>query len=124
VSRDTLAILERYHWPGNIRELENVVERAIVLGNADTLEPEALPPMITAPKETQEVGIDIPAGGVDLEATLDRIERRYIQLALERTEGVQTRAAELLKVSFRQFRYKLQKHKPRPQPPATDKVCQ
>jgi len=116
VSRDTLAILERYHWPGNIRELENVVERAIVLGNADTLEPEALPPMLTAPKETQDVGIDIPAGGVDLEATLDRIERRYIQLALERTEGVQTRAAELLKVSFRQFRYKLQKHKPRPQP--------
>ena len=47
---------------------------------------------------------------MDLEATLDKIEHRYIQLALERTGGVQTRAAELLGVSFRQFRYKLQKH--------------
>jgi two-component system response regulator PilR (NtrC family) len=116
VSRDTLAILERYHWPGNIRELENVVERAIVLGNTETLEPEALPPMLTVARDTQDMGIEIPAGGVDLEETLDRIERRYIQLALERTEGVQTRAAELLKVSFRQFRYKLQKHNPRPKP--------
>ena len=116
VSPDTLAILEAYHWPGNIRELENVVERAIVLGNADTLEPEALPPTLTVPRQTQEMGIEIPTGGVDLEETLERIERRYIQLALERTEGVQTRAAELLKVSFRQFRYKLQKHNPRPRP--------
>ncbi len=117
VSPDTLAILERYHWPGNIRELENVVERAIVLGNSDTLEPDALPPTLTAPRDLQDVGIEIPAGGIDLEETLDRIERRYIQLALERTAGVQTRAAELLKVSFRQFRYKLQKHNPRPRQP-------
>jgi two-component system response regulator PilR (NtrC family) len=117
VSPETLAILERYHWPGNIRELENVVERAIVLGNSDTLEPDALPSTLTAPKDLQDVGIEIPAGGVDLEETLDRIERRYIQLALERTAGVQTRAAELLKVSFRQFRYKLQKHNPRPRQP-------
>jgi two-component system, NtrC family, response regulator PilR len=117
VSPETLAILERYHWPGNIRELENIVERAIVLGNSDTLEPDALPTTITVPKELQDVGIDIPAGGVDLEETMDRIERRYIQLALERTAGVQTRAAQLLKVSFRQFRYKLQKHNPRLQRP-------
>ncbi len=117
VSPETLAILERYHWPGNIRELENIVERAIVLGNSDTLEPDALPTTITVPKELQDVGIDIPAGGVDLEETMDRIERRYIQLALERTAGVQTRAAQLLKVSFRQFRYKLQKHNPRLQSP-------
>jgi two-component system response regulator PilR (NtrC family) len=117
VSPETLAILERYHWPGNIRELENVVERAIVLGNSDTLEPDALPTTLTVPKELQEVGIEIPAGGVDLEETMDRIERQYIQLALERTAGVQTRAAQLLKVSFRQFRYKLQKHNPRLQRP-------
>jgi two-component system response regulator PilR (NtrC family) len=117
VSGETLAILERYHWPGNIRELENVVERAIVLGNSNTLEPDALPTTLTVPKELQDVGIEIPAGGVDLEETMDRIERRYIQLALERTAGVQTRAAQLLKVSFRQFRYKLQKHNPRLQRP-------
>jgi two-component system, NtrC family, response regulator PilR len=115
VSPEALAILERYHWPGNIRELENVVERAIVLGNSNTLEPEALPATLTTPRPLHDVGIEIPEGGIDLEATLDRIERRYVQLALDRTAGVQTRAAELLKVSFRQFRYKLQKHNARPQ---------
>jgi two-component system response regulator PilR (NtrC family) len=51
--------------------------------------------------------------GLDLEAVLDRIEHRYMQLALERVGGVQTRAAELLRVSFRQFRYKLQKFQQR-----------
>jgi two-component system response regulator PilR (NtrC family) len=48
--------------------------------------------------------------GVDLEATLARIEQRYIEMALQRTRGVQTKAAELLGVSFRQFRYKVRKH--------------
>jgi two-component system response regulator PilR (NtrC family) len=54
--------------------------------------------------------VEIPEGGLDLEATIDRIEQRYIELALARAGGVQTRAAELLGVSFRQFRYKLHKH--------------
>jgi two-component system response regulator PilR (NtrC family) len=54
--------------------------------------------------------VDLPEEGMDLEATLDGLERRYLQRALERTQGVQTKAAELLKMTFRQFRYKLQKH--------------
>ena len=62
--------------------------------------------------------LELPAEGLDLEATLDRIEQRYMQMALERMGGVQTRAAELLRVSFRQFRYKLQKfHQRRAEPP-------
>jgi two-component system response regulator PilR (NtrC family) len=56
------------------------------------------------------VSLELPAEGIDLEVTLDRIEHRYMQLALERVGGVQSRAAELLRLSFRQFRYKLQKH--------------
>ena len=54
--------------------------------------------------------MDLPEDGLDLEATLDAIESRYLQRALDRTGGVQTKAAELLKMTFRQFRYKLQKH--------------
>jgi two-component system response regulator PilR (NtrC family) len=54
--------------------------------------------------------VDIPEEGLDLEATLDDLERRYLQRALDRTGGVQTKAAELLRMTFRQFRYKLQKH--------------
>jgi two-component system response regulator PilR (NtrC family) len=112
IDPEALATLERYHWPGNIRELENVIERAIVLGGSEVLTPDSLPPDVRRPHDRQDVPVELPAAGLDLEATLDQMERRYIQMALERTGGVQTRAAELLRVSFRQFRYKLQKHKP------------
>jgi two-component system response regulator PilR (NtrC family) len=109
VTPEALAVLEQYHWPGNIRELENVVERAIVLGSSELLEPDALPASLRRPRDRHDVPLELPAEGIDLEAMLDRIEHRYMQLALERVGGVQTRAAELLHVSFRQFRYKLQK---------------
>jgi two-component system response regulator PilR (NtrC family) len=112
IEPEALATLERYHWPGNIRELENVIERAIVLGGRDVLTLDALPPDVRRPAEQRDVPVeDLPAAGLDLERTLDRIEHRYIQMALERTGGVQTRAAELLRLSFRQFRYKLQKRR-------------
>jgi two-component system, NtrC family, response regulator PilR len=107
---DAMTLLESYHWPGNIRELENVVERAMVLGSGEILGADALPPALLTGPDTRDIRIELPASGLDLDDTLDRIERRYIQLALERTGGVQTRAAELLGISFRQFRYKLQKH--------------
>src|SRR6266403_1582692 len=118
VSPEALAVLENYRWPGNIRELENVIERALVLGSGDVLEADALPPDLQQSRATQEVPVEIPADGLDLEATLDQIENRYLQMALARTGGVQTRAAELLRVSFRQFRYKLQKHSQRSPSPS------
>ncbi len=125
ISAESLSILERYHWPGNIRELENIVERAIVLGTGELLSPESLPPHLRAPRDEQAVTVDIPAGGMNLEDTLARIENRYIRLALERSDWLQVRAAELLGLSFRQFRYKLQKYglrggRPGGKPPASD----
>ena len=110
ISPESLAILERYHWPGNIRELENIVERAIVLGNGDFLSAESLPSHLRAPRDERAVDVEIPPTGMDLEDTLARIENRYIRLALERSGWLQVRAAELLGLSFRQFRYKVQKH--------------
>jgi two-component system response regulator PilR (NtrC family) len=109
VTPEALAILESYHWPGNIRELENVIERALVLGSGEMLDTDALPADLRRPRDVQDVPVEIPESGLDLQATLDQIEQRYIQMALSRTGGVQTRAAELLRVSFRQLRYKLQK---------------
>ncbi len=107
---EALAILENYRWPGNVRELENVIERALVLGSGHMLDARALPPDLQRPPDVQDISVEIPEEGLDLEATLSQVEQRYIQMALARTGGVQTRAAELLRVSFRQFRYKLQKY--------------
>lgn len=118
---EALQILERHHWPGNIRELENVIERAIVLGTGEIITPEALPEPVRRQRPTREVEIDIPPDGLNLEAALDQIEVNLLQRALDRTGGVQTRAADLLQMTFRQFRYKLQKHGlHRDKPPARE----
>jgi len=110
VTPEALAILERYHWPGNIRELENVLERAIVLGGGEVLGADALPESVRRERPMKALEVELPEDGMDLEATLDALERRYLQRALDRSGGVQTKAAELLRMTFRQFRYKLQKH--------------
>jgi two-component system, NtrC family, response regulator PilR len=111
VAPDAMGVLERYHWPGNIRELENVLERAIVLGAGDMVSVESLPETLRRERPVKGMeAVELPEDGLDLEATLDTIERGYLQRALDRTGGVQTKAAELLKMTFRQFRYKLQKH--------------
>ena len=111
VTPEAMAVLERYHWPGNIRELENALERAIVLGTGEMVGVDALPDSVRRGRPPREPDVlDLPEEGLDLEATLDDLERRYLQRALERTRGVQTKAAELLRMTFRQFRYKLQKH--------------
>ena len=111
VAPEAMIVLERYHWPGNIRELENVLERAIVLGAGDVLGIESLPETLRRERPVKGMeAVELPEDGLDLEATLDTIERGYLQRALDRTGGVQTKAAELLKMTFRQFRYKLQKH--------------
>ena len=110
VTPEALAILERYQWPGNIRELENVLERAIVLGGGEVLGADALPESVRRERPMKALEVELPEDGMDLEATLDALERRYLQRALDRSGGVQTKAAELLRMTFRQFRYKLQKH--------------
>jgi two-component system response regulator PilR (NtrC family) len=110
VTPEALAVLERHHWPGNIRELENALERAIVLGSGEALGVEALPESVRRERPVRGLEVELNDEGLDLEATLDALERRYLQRALDRTNGVQTKAAELLRMTFRQFRYKLQKH--------------
>ncbi|MBI4594738.1 MAG: helix-turn-helix domain-containing protein, partial [Candidatus Rokubacteria bacterium] len=70
---------------------------------------EALPSHLSAPREIEHWPVELPQTGFSLDEALEQIEQRYVQMALERTRGVQTRAAKLLGLSFRQFRYKLQK---------------
>jgi two-component system response regulator PilR (NtrC family) len=110
ITPEALQVLEGYHWPGNVRELENVIERAIVLGTGENVTAEALPDSVRRQRQPQGMDLDLPEEGLDLDNTLNKLELRLLTKALERSKGVQTRAAELLRLTFRQFRYKLQKH--------------
>ena len=102
-----------WSWPGNVRELENVIERGVILASGDRIDVDALPASVrgaqTLPPQSTAVLDDIPADGLDLEATLESYERRLLEKALARTGGRKKKAADLLKLSFRSFRYRLAK---------------
>jgi len=110
-SSDIIRILSNYHWPGNVRELENVIERAVALGNGECLKPEDLPDNILYPvyPAYQSSTLDLNKG-VDLEKAVTEMETRLIAQALKKAQGNKSKAAELLNLSFRSFRYRLQKY--------------
>jgi two-component system response regulator PilR (NtrC family) len=112
ISRESMALLMDHDWPGNIRELENVLERAVALEATPTILPDSLPPSIRRdmPRPAHATVDALPDGGFDLEAHVKEIERGYIAEALKRAGGVQVKAAELLGMSFRSFRYYVKKY--------------
>ncbi|TDJ09738.1 MAG: sigma-54-dependent Fis family transcriptional regulator [Deltaproteobacteria bacterium] len=103
-----LELLERYRYPGNVRELENLIERAVTLTQADTIELSCLPQALLTRPEPAPRG-EISSAGVDLDALLARYESELLREALEKAGGVKKRAASLLGISFRSFRYRLEK---------------
>jgi two-component system response regulator PilR (NtrC family) len=88
-----------------VRELENLVERALALTTGDVIQPEDLPGYLREPQPAPSGEARLPAEGLDLEAYLDTLRAGMMRQALDRCGGVQTRAAELLGMSFRSFRY-------------------
>ena len=112
ISHDAMELLLLHEWPGNIRELENVLERAVALEATPSILPESLPPTIRGggPRSGGQAAEALPADGFDLEAHVQGIERGYIAQALQRAGGVQVKAAELLGMSFRSFRYYVKKY--------------
>ena len=110
---DALSALNAYRWPGNVRELENAVERAVALESERRVGLSTLPENVrsgqSATPSTDE-GIAETGAGFNLERHLQDIERSHLQRALERADGVQTRAADVLGLSFRQFRYLAKKY--------------
>lgn len=105
-----LKAIMSYPFPGNVRELENLVERCVVLGSR-VIDLDCLPPQVLNYQNVVSPGDDfvIPADGMNLEAYLDGIEKKLLLQALERCGGVKKRAAELLGLSFRSIRYRLAK---------------
>jgi len=117
ISHEAQQLLSAYDWPGNVRELQNVIERAVALEPSPVVLPESLPAHLRAGRAeraaagTSEASLPDLAEGFDLEARGEAFYRHYLALALERAGGVQVKAAEMLGMSFRSFRYYAKKYK-------------
>ena len=118
ISADALTMLEKHPWRGNVRELQNAIERAVALEQTESILPESLPEELRGVRAPVEASSDtaLPelGEGFDLEARGEEFYRHYIALALERAGGVQVKAAELLGMSFRSFRYYAKKYNLKP----------
>jgi two-component system response regulator PilR (NtrC family) len=111
VAPKTMELLERYEWRGNVRELEHTIERAVALERTDQIQPERLPEQITRYNPARiAASFNLPEEGINLTAHLEQLEKTYLLEALQRTNGNQTRAAEILQLSVRSLRHLLDKH--------------
>ena len=106
LSADAVHALEAYRWPGNARELRNVLERLLVLHDDDSITAEHLAPQIQGAEVGRQRGFVLPPEGVDL----DHVEKQLIVQALERSSGNKSKAARLLGVSRDTLRYRLEKY--------------
>jgi len=117
ISDFALKALMEYDFPGNVRELENIIERSVALETGPLILPESLTlshlksRRFKTSKEGPSFEISLPEGGIDLEALLNQIEVSLLKQALERTNGNKTEAAKLLGLNFRSFRYRLAKYR-------------
>ena len=113
ITTEAMRLLENHPWPGNVRELENLIERTVALEPSEIITSASLPEGFLHPAGVSlqaSTEFDLPPEGIDLEAYLEWIGKRLMQQALERTGGVQTRAAELLRMTERSFRYYAKKY--------------
>lgn len=114
IRQESLEALRNFDWPGNVRQLENTIERAVAMETSDVLKVD-LEADHPRPHPVNGSGnghhpANVPVDGMDFEKYVADIERSLIESALQQSGGVQTRAAELLKVSYRSFRHLLKKY--------------
>jgi two-component system response regulator PilR (NtrC family) len=112
ISEEAMGRLVNYSYPGNVRELENIIERAVALESSSAILPESLPPVVF--EKPSEIAlreeIELPPAGLDLEEVVGGIEKGLLLKALQNARGVKKEAAKLLKISFRSLRYRLKKY--------------
>jgi DNA-binding NtrC family response regulator len=109
VSREAMDALLRYDYPGNVREMENILQSAIVLAREDVITTDDLPPVVR--RHAEEEGLTFHSFEGSLPQQVELLERRLIEEALRAEGGVQVKAAERLGISERTLRYKLDKHR-------------
>jgi two-component system response regulator PilR (NtrC family) len=115
IDGEAMRALLAYDYPGNVRELENILERATIIETKDVISFASLPPNVTkfgsqAPEPVSLYPEIFDVEGASLDKVVDRIEKDLLLKALERAEGNKTEAAKLLNISFRSLRYRLDKH--------------
>ncbi len=113
LSPESLTAMKGYDWPGNVRVLENTIERAVAMSTEDELRvslPNSGSSSMSSASGPGALGVVLPPGGVDLERYIADVEKSLLQSALRRSNGVQTRAAEILKLSYRSFRHMMKKY--------------
>jgi two-component system response regulator PilR (NtrC family) len=115
IDGEAMRALLAYEFPGNVRELENIVERATIMETKNVISLASLPPNVTKIVIAGQASVNgfqelFPDDGVFLDTEMDRLERSYLEKALEKTGGSRTDAAKLLNISLRSIRYRLQKH--------------
>ncbi|MBM4305071.1 MAG: sigma-54-dependent Fis family transcriptional regulator [Deltaproteobacteria bacterium] len=116
ISNEAMDVLRKYHYPGNVRELENIIERTVALEPGAIILPESLPRHMSEAREEshgqvdpQTIQID-STKGIELERLTAEFERALLVKALEQTGGVKKKAAKLLNISFRSMRYRVDKY--------------
>jgi two-component system response regulator PilR (NtrC family) len=109
ISDDAMTRLIEYRFPGNVRELENVIERAVALSRSELIDFDSLPPAVLSPTERADAPRISSTEGINLEEMLNEYESGLLKEALQAANGVKKRAAKLVGVSFRSFRYRLEK---------------
>ena len=116
IEPEAMRLLEAYDWPGNVRELENTMERCVALETGPRVSVNVLPEKIAQSVRSPAAQIApeghrvIPEGGIDLEKQIQDMEQGYIEEALRLSDGVGTRAAELLRMTYRSFRHYSKKY--------------
>jgi len=108
-NNEALKKIEAYEWPGNVRELENAMERAFILETSNELSTQHLPDNVSSATRFRTV-TSIPDEGFDLESYVENVQKGFLEEALRRTNGVQVKAAELLRMSYRSFRHYMHKY--------------
>jgi DNA-binding NtrC family response regulator len=106
---DAVRVLQAYSWPGNVRELENVIERTVALETSELISSGSLPEHLRGGGAPSADHTSLPEEGLDLEEHLAMVRASLMRQALERTGGQQKKAAELLRLSYRAFRYHAEK---------------
>lgn len=113
ISDEVMQLLVKYDYPGNVRELENLIERTVALEAGNTILPESLPPMVNTPsgrKMASSQEIEIGEEGIDLDKVVGQIEKEILIKAIHAAGGIKKRAAKLLNITFRSMRYRIEKY--------------